>query len=113
MKKTFPPRVRRVLEDLAAALRSFGIDRDDRVVLAYSGGLGSAPLLLALWDLQPPGRAAGRAVRVGHGLREDSGAQARRAIQAARSMGGEGRVLRAACEGGGGVEAAARKARYA
>jgi len=113
MKKTFPPRVRRVLEDLAAALRSFGIDRDDRVVLAYSGGLDSAALLWALCHLHPHRRPAVEAVCVDHGLREDSGAQARRAIEVARSMGVEGRVLRVACEGEGGVEAAARKARYA
>jgi len=113
MKKSFPPRVRQVLEDLAAALRAFGIDRDDRVVLAYSGGLDSAALLWALCNLHPHRRPVVEAICVDHGLRADSGEHARRAIEVARSMGVDGRVLQVACEGEGGVEAAARKARYA
>lgn len=113
MKKTYPRRVRQVLEDLAAALRAFGIDRSERVVLAYSGGLDSAALLWALCHLAPHRRPRVEAVCVDHGLREDSAEQARRAIEVARSLGVEGRVLRVDCGGEGGVEAAARKARYA
>lgn len=113
MKRNPPPTVRRVLGKLAAALRSFGLDHRSQVVVAYSGGLDSAALLWALRRLSPHRRPHLEAVCVDHGLRAESTEHAERAIRMARSMGVEGRVVKVRCEGEGGIEAAARKARYA
>lgn len=112
--KTKQSRVaRQIQEKLAAALRGFGVDRRSQVVVAFSGGVDSAALLWALRRLSPHRRPHVEAVCVDHGLREESAEHARRAIELARSLGVEGRVVRVACRGEGGIEAAARRARYA
>lgn len=81
-------------------------------VVAYSGGADSLALLAALALLPAPQRPAFEAVHVDHGLRADSERDAEAALALARSLGARARSVRVTVEGRGGVEAAARVARY-
>lgn len=113
VKNTKHPAVRKVLERLSAALREFKIDRRSQVVVGYSGGVDSTALLWALRRLHPHRRPHVEAVCVDHGLRPESSEHAEGAVEIARSLGVEARVVKVVCEGKGGIEAAARRARYA
>lgn len=81
------------------------------VCVALSGGADS----LALTAAAVPECAAGvRALVVDHGLQDGSAQVAQRAAERARALGcAEALVLPVVVRGGGGIEAAARRARYA
>ncbi len=79
------------------------------VTVAVSGGPDSLALALAVADL---GRA-GRSITVDHGLQDGSAEQAAAAAALVGDLGFDARVIRVAVTGPGGMEAAARRARYA
>ena len=79
------------------------------VTVAVSGGPDSLALALAMADL---GRA-GRSITVDHGLQDGSAEQAAAAAALVGDLGFDARVIRVAVTGPGGMEAAARRARYA
>ncbi len=90
----------------------------DRVVVAFSGGPDSTALLLALHALsRGPGlRLRLVAAHLDHGLRRGSREDARAARRVARALGVPFRSRRArgiAAGGGGSLEQASRRARYA
>lgn len=78
-------------------------------VVALSGGPDSVALLAAaITEL-----GTTDAIVVDHGLQEGSAQIARQAVDIARQLGARARVVPVRVEGTGGVEAAARRARYA
>lgn len=77
--------------------------------VAFSGGPDSSVLLHALARRRPPALAA---VHVDHGLHGQSAAFAARCQQLAAAWGVRCEVLRIEVAGSGGLEAAAREARY-
>lgn len=84
-------------------------DRD--VVVALSGGADSTALCAAA-AIELPGRV--HAVTVDHGLQADSSLVAEGAASLARDLGcASARVITVNVSGTGGIEAAARRARYA
>lgn len=78
-------------------------------VVAFSGGADSLALLASLVALPGP---PVEAVVIDHGLRPGSAGEAERALALARSLGVEARVVKVHVAGKGGLEAAARRARY-
>lgn len=113
MKNQHPPQLRRLVESLGRELGAFGIDRRAEVVVAYSGGVDSTALLWALTRLGTHRRPRIEAICIDHGLRPDSADDARRAIENAHALEVEARIIRVECGAEGGIEAAARQARYA
>jgi tRNA(Ile)-lysidine synthase len=100
---------------LRARLRSMlGVLRGRRLCLAYSGGLDSAVLLVALARLRSRERFTLRALHVDHRLQPQSGRWARAARLAARRWQVPCRVIELSVEQrrGQSLEAAARAARY-
>ncbi len=97
---------------LASELSAAGVRAGDDVVAAFSGGADSLALLALLAGLPAAERPRIEAVHVDHGLRPSSAAEAERALAVARSLGFEARVVRVSVARRGGVEAAARHARY-
>jgi tRNA(Ile)-lysidine synthase len=89
------------------------IDPGERVVVALSGGADSLALAACLAFV---GSKAGwdcHAVVVDHGLQPGSADAAEQAAAQARQLGMTADVVTVAVTGGGGVESAARRARYA
>ncbi len=82
-------------------------------VVALSGGADSLALAAAVAFEAPRRGIQAVAVTVDHGLQPRSGEVARRAADAAASLGLDARVVRVQVGGPGGPEAAARAARYA
>lgn len=82
------------------------------MVVAFSGGPDSLALLALLAGLPDELRPELEAVHVDHGLRPSSGTEAARALELASALGVPARSVQVAPEGKGGVEAAARRARY-
>lgn len=111
--KVTDPFLRRLLDRLGASLAEFGIDRRAAVVAAHSGGVDSTALLWLLCRLPRHRRPEIEAVCVDHGLRPESSRDARRAVEIARSLGVPARAVRVECGREGGIEAGARRARYA
>ena len=97
---------------LAAALRRAGVRAGDPVVVAFSGGADSLALLALLSALPDARRPQIEAIHVDHGLRPGSAGEAARAVEVARTLGVAARSVRVAPSGRGGLEAAARRARY-
>jgi tRNA(Ile)-lysidine synthase len=88
------------------------VEPGDRVVVALSGGADSLALAACLAFV---GAKAGwdcRAVVVDHGLQPGSADVAERAASQARELGLTAEVVPVVVEGDGGIEAAARRARY-
>lgn len=103
-------RLRRSLIDLDA-------ERPVRMVCGFSGGRDSLALLAGLALLQRLGLLEVRALHVDHAVRPGSAAEARQAVEVARSLGVECDVCtvpNAAVErhGGVGLEEALRRERY-
>jgi tRNA(Ile)-lysidine synthase len=80
------------------------------VLVAWSGGADSTALLAAARDVAP-GRV--HAAVVDHGLQEGSAERAAALVAAARARGVAAAVHTVTVDGSGGLEAAARRARYA
>lgn len=104
------PAVARIRLAVRGALA--GLDTPVAVV-ALSGGADSLALAAAVAFEAPRRAVRAVAVTVDHGLQPDSAAIARRAADAAASLGLDARVVRVEVGGAGGPEAAARDARYA
>lgn len=91
---------------------------EDGVVVAVSGGADSVALLLALYALRPSGQGQLHVAHYNHALRgAEANADERFVIDLAGRLGLDCRVERASLaefddHGGGGLEAAARDARY-
>jgi len=83
------------------------------VVVALSGGADSLALIAATAFEAPKLGLGVRAVVVDHGLQDGSAEIADAAAAAARGLGVEASVVRVQIDRAGGVEAAARAARYA
>ncbi|HEX9626055.1 MAG TPA: tRNA lysidine(34) synthetase TilS [Acidiferrobacterales bacterium] len=92
-----------------------GLAAGDAVCVAYSGGLDSHVLLHALSGLRAATGLMLRAVHVDHGLHPQSAAWAAHCRQVCAALAVPCRVERVqvARDGGDGLEAAARRARYA
>ncbi len=103
-ERRFLDRVRAALPDPSAAAR---------YAIAYSGGLDSTVLLAALVRIHPP--ASVRALHVDHGLHTDSVRWAQHCERASNALGVASVSLRVHVDrhSGRGIEAAARRARYA
>jgi len=101
--RPFLARVSAALPDLPAS----------RYAIAFSGGLDSTVLLAAMSRIADAGRL--RALHVDHGLHPDSGAWARHCARFAESLDVRFVGLRVVVDTGQGIgiEAAARRARYA
>jgi tRNA(Ile)-lysidine synthase len=97
---------------LEANLGALGIGPGAELVVAFSGGADSLALLALLAHLPDGVRPAVEAIHVDHGLRPESAQEAAAALALARALGVRARVLRVDVSGRGGVEEAARKARY-
>jgi tRNA(Ile)-lysidine synthase len=103
------PAVAEVRVAVRRALRG----RTGEVVVALSGGADSLALTAATAFEAPKLGLAVRAVVVDHGLQDASAKIADAAAAAARGLGAAASVIRVHVDGEGGVEAAARAARYA
>ncbi|WP_373049328.1 tRNA lysidine(34) synthetase TilS [Vulgatibacter sp.] len=97
---------------LVRQLRAFRLPGGSEVVVAFSGGADSLGLLALLARLPGAERPRLQAIHVDHGLRPTAADEAVAALEAARRLGVEARVIRVELTGRGGVEAAARRARY-
>jgi len=95
---------------VAAALDD--LEPGDRVTVALSGGADSLALAVCLAFLGPKSGWDCRALVVDHGLQDDSGPVAERAAAQARELGLAADVVRVVVDAEGGMEAAARTARY-
>jgi tRNA(Ile)-lysidine synthase len=95
---------------VAAALED--LDPGDRVTVALSGGADSLALAVCVAFLGPKAGWDCRALVVDHGLQEDSALVAGRAAAQARELGLTAEVVRVVVDAEGGLEAAARAARY-
>ncbi len=95
---------------VAAALDD--LDPGDRVTVALSGGADSLALAVCLAFLGPKNGWDCRALVVDHGLQDDSALVAARAAAQARELGLAADVVRVVVDAEGGLEAAARTARY-
>jgi tRNA(Ile)-lysidine synthase len=88
------------------------LDPGDRVTVALSGGADSLALAVCLAFLGPKAGWDCRAVVIDHGLQADSALVAARAAAQARELGLTADVVGVVVETEGGLEAAARTARY-
>lgn len=95
---------------VAAALED--LDPGDRVTVALSGGADSLALAVCLAFLGAKSGWDCRALVVDHGLQDDSALVAARAAAQARELGLPADVVRVVVDAEGGLEAAARTARY-
>jgi tRNA(Ile)-lysidine synthase len=95
---------------VAAALDD--LEPGDRVTVALSGGADSLALAVCLAFLGPKAGWDCRALVVDHGLQEDSALVAARAAAQARELGLTADVVEVEVDANGGLEAAARTARY-
>jgi tRNA(Ile)-lysidine synthase len=99
--------------DVRLAVRRALQGRQGKVVVALSGGADSLALTAATAFEAPKLGLLVQAVVVDHDLQDASAEIADAAAGAARSLGVEASVVRVRVDGEGGVEAAARAARYA
>jgi tRNA(Ile)-lysidine synthase len=99
--------VRRAVRGALARLAA-----DAPLVVGLSGGADSLALTAAVAFETRGADASATAVVVDHGLQETSAEVARGAAAAASSLGLAARVVEVDVDGGGGLEAAARDARY-
>ncbi|GMM96401.1 tRNA lysidine(34) synthetase TilS [Microbacterium luteum] len=99
--------VRRAVRGALARLAA-----DAPLVVGLSGGADSLALTAAVAFETGGADASATAVVVDHGLQETSAEVARGAAAAASSLGLAARVVEVDVDGGGGLEAAARDARY-
>jgi len=88
------------------------LDPGDRVTVALSGGADSLALAVCLAFLGPKAGWESRALVIDHGLQADSALVAARAAAQARELGLTADVVQVVVETKGGLEAAARTARY-
>ena len=95
---------------VAAALDD--LEPGDRVTVALSGGADSLALAVCLAFLGPKAGWDCRALVVDHGVQEDSALVAARAAAQARELGLTADVVEVVVDADGGLEAAARTARY-
>lgn len=95
---------------VAAALGD--LEPGDRVTVALSGGADSLALAVCLAFLGPKAGWDCRAVVVDHGLQDDSAQVAERAAAQARELGLSAYIVPVVVDAEGGLEAAARTARY-
>jgi tRNA(Ile)-lysidine synthase len=95
---------------VAAALDD--LEPGDRVTVALSGGADSLALAACLAFLGPKAGWECSALVVDHGLQDDSAQVAARAAGQARELGLAADVVTVIVDAGGGLEAAARTARY-
>jgi len=101
------------VSEVRTAVRRFldGVDASGGVAVAVSGGADSLALAAATAHVLKGTTV--RALVVDHGLQAGSAQVADRAAEQCRGLGLAAEVLRVVVEGGGGPEAAARRARYA
>jgi len=104
------PAVAKGRRAVAAALED--LEPGDRVTVALSGGADSLALAVCLAFLGPRAGWDCRALVVDHGLQEDSALVAARAAAQARELGLTADVVAVVVDDEGGLEAAARTARY-
>jgi tRNA(Ile)-lysidine synthase len=95
---------------VAAALED--LEPGDRVTVALSGGADSLALAVCLGFLGPKAGWDCSALVVDHGLQDDSALVAERAAAQARDLGLAADVVDVVVDAPGGLEAAARTARY-
>ena len=95
---------------VAAALEE--LEPGDGVAVALSGGADSLALAVCLGFLGPKAGWDCSALVVDHGLQDDSALVAARAAAQARNLGLTADVIEAVVDAPGGLEAAARTARY-
>src|SRR5688500_16451205 len=95
---------------VAAALEE--LEPGDRETVALSGGADSLALAVCLAFLGPKAGWDCSALVVDHGLQDDSALVASRAAAQARDLGLTADVIEVVVEAPGGLEAAARTARY-
>ena len=88
------------------------LDPGDRVTVALSGGADSLALAVCLAFLGPKAGWDCRALVVDHGLQGDSALVAKREAAQARELGLAADIVEVVVEAEGGLEAAARTARY-
>lgn len=105
------PTVAKGRRHLAAALDDIG--PGERVEVALSGGADSLALAACLAFVGAKAGWSCGAVIVDHALQADSDAVANTAADQARALGLDAEVVRVEVGSGGGLEAAARDARYA
>ncbi|PPI53363.1 tRNA lysidine(34) synthetase TilS [Rathayibacter toxicus] len=111
------PRLTPAIADIRRAVRVslYPLDPEAVVLVALSGGADSLALAAAVaWEARRCGRRAG-AIVVNHGLQETSDDVARRAGEQARALGLDPVLVKTVVvpsAGEGGLEAAARTARY-
>jgi len=96
----------------AVAAELEDLDPGDRVTVALSGGADSLALAVCVAFLGPKAGWDCRAIVVNHGLQDDSAQVAARAAAQARDLGLAADVVDVVVDAGGGLEAAARTARY-
>jgi tRNA(Ile)-lysidine synthase len=89
------------------------VEPGDRVEVALSGGADSLALAACLAFVGPKSGWSCGAVVIDHGLQADSAAVAATAVEQARGLGLDAEVVRVEVGSAGGLEAAARDARYA
>ena len=104
------PAVAKGRRAVAAALDD--LEPGDRVTVALSGGADSLALAVCLAFLGPKAGWDCRALVVDHGLQDDSALVAARAAAQARELGLTADVVEVVVDAEGGLEAAARTARY-
>ncbi|HWC81226.1 MAG TPA: tRNA lysidine(34) synthetase TilS [Pseudonocardiaceae bacterium] len=108
------PLTRAAVRRLLAGARSAGHLDSGSLAVAVSGGADSLALAAATAYLAPSQELAVHGLIVDHGLQPDSAAVAEKAAEQLRGLGlAEVRVLPVRVTGFGGMEAAARRARYA
>jgi tRNA(Ile)-lysidine synthase len=88
------------------------LDPGDRVTVALSGGADSLALAVCMAFLAPKAGWECRALVIDHGLQADSALVAARAAAQARELGLTADVVDVVVDTAGGLEAAARTARY-
>lgn len=88
------------------------LEPGDRVTVALSGGADSLALAVCLGFLGPKAGWDCSALVVDHGLQDDSALVAARAAAQARDLGLTADVIDVVVDAAGGLEAAARSARY-
>ena len=100
---------------LVAAVRASTVELGlfgKRVLVAVSGGPDSVALLLAMCEISTSLKLTIAAATVDHQLREGSAADVRYVARLCRRLGVGCHCLRVDVTGSGGLEAAARRARY-